>query len=187
MPVVSGWESARLIRKQEDTHPLPSRAVQSYGRTPIFAVSGNLRRTDIERSAEAGFDGFIPKPIDMKRLATCIAGALDQNSRALEIYNPAHFELGGWFLQQPTEQTPSEPSQEAVVNIQTDPATVLDSPAVKTLTVELIPEAHPESSAQSTTSTVEEPAVEMNGEEVVDEMASQMIGQLKEPAPEEEL
>jgi len=187
MPVVSGWESARLIREQEETHPLPTRAVQSCGRTPIFAVSGNLRRTDIEHSAEAGFDGFIPKPIDMKRLANCIAGALDETSRALEVYNTAHFELGGWFLQRPTEQAPPVSSQEPVVEIQADPAAVLDSPSAKTPTAEFVSEAGRESSAQSTTTSevVEGPVVDMNGE--VDELAGLVNGQLEDPVPEEEL
>ena len=187
MPVVSGWESARLIREQEETHPLPTRAVQSCGRTPIFAVSGNLRRTDIEHSAEAGFDGFIPKPIDMKRLANCIAGALDETSRALEVYNTAHFELGGWFLQRPTEQAPPVSSQEPVVEIQADPAAVLDSPSAKTPTAEFVSEAGRESSAQSTTTSevVEGPVVDMNGE--VDELAGLVNGQPEDPVPEEEL
>ncbi|KAM7223035.1 hypothetical protein V8F06_001591 [Rhypophila decipiens] len=106
MPVVDGWESARMIREQEQTLPLPSRAVQQCGRTPIFAVSGMLRRDDDELCVTAGFDGLMPKPIDMKRLAVCIGGALDENSRFLGAYNRKNFELGGWFPNQQPQPKP---------------------------------------------------------------------------------
>lgn len=52
-----------------------------------------------------GFDGMMPKPIDMKRLAVCLGGALDEGSRALGVYDRNYFELGGWFpRQQPHQQ-----------------------------------------------------------------------------------
>ncbi|KAK3316987.1 phytochrome-like protein [Apodospora peruviana] len=98
MPVVDGWESARMIREQEHKTPIPSRAVQICGRTPIFAVSGMLRRSDEELYVKAGFDGLMPKPIDMKRLAVCLAGALDGHTcTTAGLYDDARFELGGWF------------------------------------------------------------------------------------------
>ncbi|KAK0708630.1 GAF domain-like protein [Lasiosphaeris hirsuta] len=97
MPIVDGWASARMIRQQEHNNPTPSRAVQSCGRTPIFAVSGMLRRGDEQRCIDAGFDGWMPKPVDMKRVATCLAGALDAGTRHMCVYDDAHFELGGWF------------------------------------------------------------------------------------------
>ncbi|KAK3682924.1 phytochrome-like protein [Podospora appendiculata] len=99
MPVVDGWTSTRMIREHENKYPTPSRAVQSCGRTPIFAVSGMLRRSDEQRCMSTGFDGWMPKPIDMKRLAACLAGALDPGTRNLGVYDDAHFELGGWFPQ----------------------------------------------------------------------------------------
>ncbi|KAK0615220.1 hypothetical protein B0T17DRAFT_511006 [Bombardia bombarda] len=98
MPVVDGWASARMIRAHEQRHPIPSRAVQSCGRTPIFAVSGMLRRSDEQACLDAGFDGWMPKPINVGRLVICLAGALDPIARRHEgIYDEDHFELGGWF------------------------------------------------------------------------------------------
>ncbi|KAK3332734.1 phytochrome-like protein [Cercophora scortea] len=99
MPVVDGWLSTRMIREHENKYPTPSRAIQSCGRTPIFAVSGMLRRNDEQRCMSTGFDGWMPKPVDMKRLAACLAGALDPGTRNLGVYDDAHFELGGWFPQ----------------------------------------------------------------------------------------
>jgi len=104
MPIVDGWASTALIREKEKARPVPSRAVQSCGRTPIFAVSGMLRRGDEKRYIDAGFDGWMPKPIDMKHLAVCLGGAWDGSMRFLAGYDESHFELGGWFPTQ--EATP---------------------------------------------------------------------------------
>ena len=70
MPVVDGWVSTRMIREYEEANPLPSRAAQASGRTPIFAVSGIVRRSDETRCRETGFDGWLPKPVNMSRLAS---------------------------------------------------------------------------------------------------------------------
>jgi len=105
MPVVDGWASTRMIREQEHKNPTPSHAVLSCGRTPIFAVSGMLRRGDEQQYAEAGFDGWMPKPIDMKRLVTYLAGAWDAVTRRRGTYDEKYFELGGWFITQ--EITPT--------------------------------------------------------------------------------
>lgn len=97
MPVVDGFASIRMIRDHEYNHPTPSRVVQTCGRTPIFAVSGMLRRGQEQRCKEAGFDGWMPKPVDMKRLVRCLAGALDPDVRRMCVYDENKFELGGWF------------------------------------------------------------------------------------------
>ncbi|KAK3375611.1 phytochrome-2 [Lasiosphaeria ovina] len=108
MPVVDGWASTCLIREHEQNFPLPSRAVQSCGRTPIFAVSGMLKRGEEPRFLDAGFDGWMPKPINMQMLGTYLAGALDCNTRNQGEYSEARFELGGWFPQYPQSQAHSE-------------------------------------------------------------------------------
>ncbi|KAK1750934.1 hypothetical protein QBC47DRAFT_352484 [Echria macrotheca] len=97
MPVVDGWASAMMIRAQERMRPTPSRAVQSCGHTPIFAVSGMLRRGDERRYVDAGFDGWMPKPINMRQLAMCLVGAWDRCAQGCAAYNETYFELGGWF------------------------------------------------------------------------------------------
>ncbi|KAK5659098.1 hypothetical protein OQA88_1188 [Cercophora sp. LCS_1] len=113
MPVVDGWVSARLIREQEDQQPTPSHALQSCGHTPIFAVSGMLRRGEESKFIEAGFDGWIPKPIDMKRLGTCLAGAWDASTRKIGAYDEKQFELGGWFpIKEPTPTPAPTPAPE---------------------------------------------------------------------------
>ncbi|KAA8624047.1 hypothetical protein SMACR_07655 [Sordaria macrospora] len=97
MPIVDGFASIRMIRDHEYNHPTPSRVVQTCGRTPIFAVSGMLRRGQEQRCKEAGFDGWMPKPVDMKRLVRCLVGALDPDARRTCVYDEKRFELGGWF------------------------------------------------------------------------------------------
>ncbi|KAK0644269.1 phytochrome-2 [Cercophora newfieldiana] len=112
MPVVDGWASTRMIREQEHKNPTPSHSVLSCGRTPIFAVSGMLRRGDESRYIEAGFDGWMPKPIDMKRLGTYLAGAWDSIARSRGIYDDKHFEFGGWFAtQEPTPIIAPNPTE----------------------------------------------------------------------------
>jgi CheY-like chemotaxis protein len=105
MPVVDGWASTRMIREHEHKNPMPSHAVLSCGRTPIFAISGMLRRGDQKRYADSGFDGWMPKPIDLRRLATYLAGAWDPVARSRGTYDDGQFELGGWFPAQ--ELTPT--------------------------------------------------------------------------------
>lgn len=109
MPVVDGWDSTRLIREQEDLKPMPSHAVQSFGRTPIFAVSGMLRRGDEQLYIDAGFNGWMPKPINMKWLGKCLGGAWDARARSLGAYDEDRFELGGWFPEPPMPPAKEEP------------------------------------------------------------------------------
>ncbi|KAK3395205.1 phytochrome-like protein [Podospora didyma] len=99
MPIVDGWASTRMIREYEKQYPMPSRAVQSCGRMPIFAISGMLKRGDEQKFIDGGFDGWMPKPVDMRRLATYLAGALDVNARNQGDYDGDKFEQGGWFRQ----------------------------------------------------------------------------------------
>ena len=60
MPVMDGVEATRAIREQE----------RSSGRAPvpIIAMTANAFTEDRERALEAGMDGFMTKPIDMKKL-----------------------------------------------------------------------------------------------------------------------
>ncbi|KAK4168293.1 putative signal transduction histidine-protein kinase [Cladorrhinum sp. PSN259] len=107
MPVVDGWASIKMIRELENTNPTPSRVVQSCGRTPVFAISGMLRRGDEQQYKDVGFDGWMPKPIDMKRLGTYLAGALDFVIRKHGLYNGNDFAMGGWFsADEPPKETP---------------------------------------------------------------------------------
>ncbi|KAK4452554.1 hypothetical protein QBC34DRAFT_377046 [Podospora aff. communis PSN243] len=117
MPVVDGWASTRMIREQERKNPMPSHAVLSCGRTPIFAISGMLRRGDEKRYAESGFDGWMPKPIDLRRLATYLAGAWDPIARHRGMYYDDQFELGGWFPVEESTPTPAPVPTEVALEV----------------------------------------------------------------------
>lgn len=99
MPIMDGFQSTSLIRSFEKENPSTefSRVLQSYGRTPIFAISGHLRRADAQKHVDAGFDGWMPKPVDMSRIGLYLAGALDQGMREKGMYDEKQFELDGWF------------------------------------------------------------------------------------------
>jgi len=69
MPGVDGFAALRRIRA------LPS------GRTmPVLAMSAHVFQSEIDSYLEAGFDGFVPKPIDIDRLSQAIATALGRGA-----------------------------------------------------------------------------------------------------------
>lgn len=45
----------------------------------------------------AGFDGWILKPIDFKRLEALLFGIIDDESRNGAVYVAGQWERGGWF------------------------------------------------------------------------------------------
>ncbi|RDW85769.1 hypothetical protein BP5796_04094 [Coleophoma crateriformis] len=99
MPIVDGLTSTKMIRSFEKSHPqrvLSSRAAVN-GRVPIFAVSASLLERNLHTYVQAGFDGWILKPIDFKRLNTLLEGIVDERVRSSCIYQPGHWEIGGWF------------------------------------------------------------------------------------------
>ncbi|TQN69266.1 Cyanobacterial phytochrome B [Colletotrichum shisoi] len=67
------------------------------GRTPIFAVSASLIERERDKYMDAGFDGWILKPIDFKRLNTLLLGIVEDDVRATCLYAPGKWEYGGWF------------------------------------------------------------------------------------------
>jgi len=64
---------------------------------PIFAVSASLVERERQTYINAGFDGWILKPIDFKRLNTLLKGIVDDNTRNSCLYKPGEWERGGWF------------------------------------------------------------------------------------------
>lgn len=66
-------------------------------RIPIFAVSASLVEKEKATYVESGFDGWILKPIDFKRLNTLLAGISDEQVRASCLYEAGEWERGGWF------------------------------------------------------------------------------------------
>lgn len=99
MPIVDGLASAKMIRAYEKFHPqlaLSPRTV-CHGRVPIFAVSASLVERERQTYSNAGFDGWILKPIDFKRLSILLAGIVEDETRNSCLYKPGEWERGGWF------------------------------------------------------------------------------------------
>ena len=91
--------STKMIRSFEKTNPeqVLSRRARRNGRMPIIAVSASLVESNVEVYKEAGFDGWILKPISFVRLAELMKGIVDDKSRAHNVYQPGKWEQGGWF------------------------------------------------------------------------------------------
>ncbi|TVY35366.1 Cyanobacterial phytochrome B [Lachnellula subtilissima] len=101
MPIVDGLSSTRMIRlfeKQYSQSILSPRAA-SNGRVPIFAVSASLMERERQHYIDAGFDGWILKPVDFKRLNIILRGIVDVEIRNSCLYQPGAWEIGGWFQQ----------------------------------------------------------------------------------------
>ncbi len=59
MPEMDGDQALRLIRQEEQQHG---------GHTPVIALTAYALRGDRERLLQAGFDGYLPKPLNMTAL-----------------------------------------------------------------------------------------------------------------------
>lgn len=117
MPIVDGLTSTKMIRSFEKIHPgsgLSDRAAFN-GRVPIFAVSASLIEKDRQLYIDAGFDGWILKPIDFKRLSTLLCGIVEEHTRKICLYKPGEWERGGWFAQEQPDvfQASTAPSGKA--------------------------------------------------------------------------
>ncbi|HEU4521812.1 MAG TPA: CHASE domain-containing protein, partial [Thermoanaerobaculia bacterium] len=62
MPERDGYELLRMIRKKRDV--------------PVVALTAYAREEDREKAAQAGFDAFVPKPVDPAALRSTVAGVL---------------------------------------------------------------------------------------------------------------
>jgi CheY-like chemotaxis protein len=102
MPIVDGLTATKMIRSFEKTHPinhLSDRATLN-GRVPVFAVSASLVEKERQAYIDGGFDGWVLKPIDFKRLSILLCGIVEENTRKDCLYQPGNWERGGWFAQQ---------------------------------------------------------------------------------------
>ncbi|PYH97174.1 sensor histidine kinase/response regulator [Aspergillus ellipticus CBS 707.79] len=110
MPIVDGINSTKMIRQFEEK--LPEDAARSpvttrNRRVPIFAVSASLLEKDLPLYIGVGFDGWIMKPINFKRLGVLFDGLQQDESRDQTLYYPGcDWEQGGWFTPTP-EQEPA--------------------------------------------------------------------------------
>lgn len=120
MPIVDGLTSTKMIRSFEKSFPdefLSTRAALN-GRVPIFAVSASLVEKNRQVYIDAGFDGWILKPIDFKRLTVIMLGIVEEETRESCLYEPGQWERGGWFAKrQPDVFTSStRPSSKAPIS-----------------------------------------------------------------------
>ena len=107
MPIVDGLTSTKMIRSFEETHPehlLSSRA-QLNGRIPIIAVSASLVEKERQTYIDAGFDGWILKPIPFPRLNELLTGIVEPKVRWEALYKPGEWEKGGWFKMAQPDRT----------------------------------------------------------------------------------
>jgi CheY-like chemotaxis protein len=99
MPIVDGLSSTKMIRSYEKTHAanILSPRAATNGRVPLFAVSASLVERECQTYIDAGFDGWILKPIDFNRLNTLLTGIVDEETRKSCLYQPGQWERGGFF------------------------------------------------------------------------------------------
>ncbi|KZT12155.1 uncharacterized protein LAESUDRAFT_720129 [Laetiporus sulphureus 93-53] len=100
MPLLNGFEATERIRSMERTreHILSRTSHKLNGRIPIFAVSASLFEDQREELFKLGFDGWILKPIDFKRLKIILRGVVDTVQRGKDVYHPScNWEVGGWL------------------------------------------------------------------------------------------
>jgi two-component system, cell cycle response regulator DivK len=76
MPKMSGWDVLREIRADESLKALP-----------VIAVTAHVMPGDRERILEAGFDGYIPKPITPMELVGNIESILAERERSAKSPN----------------------------------------------------------------------------------------------------
>lgn len=99
MPIVDGMSSAKMIRSYEKCNTVKSLSERASlnGRVPIFAVSASLMEKDRQKYIDAGFDGWILKPISFIRLNELLKGIVDSKAREDNQYRKGGWEQGGWF------------------------------------------------------------------------------------------
>ena len=88
-----------MIRSYERSHPsdIFSARPSPNGRVPIVAVSATLVEKDKQVYIDAGFDGWILKPINFGRLGELMRGIVDRKVRSGTLYEEGQWEQGGWF------------------------------------------------------------------------------------------
>ncbi|PWY93972.1 hypothetical protein BO94DRAFT_458125 [Aspergillus sclerotioniger CBS 115572] len=108
MPIVDGINSTKMIRQFEATLPdntALSPVAKLNNRIPIFAVSASLLEKDMSLYVDAGFDGWIMKPINFNRLNVLFDGLQHEGTRNNATYHPGYdWEQGGWFMPTPGDE-----------------------------------------------------------------------------------
>jgi hypothetical protein len=82
---------------QSELHLIKMSQLQVRDRIPIFAVSAGLDQHSQESLENAGFDGWLSKPIDFKKLGLIMEGVMSRDARALAKSIAGDYVGGGWF------------------------------------------------------------------------------------------
>ncbi|MBL8333912.1 MAG: PAS domain S-box protein [Rubrivivax sp.] len=69
LPGMTGFEVLRALRAHGTTQAVP-----------VLAVSANAMPQDVQRALDAGFDGYLTKPLDLQRLLATVADAINRSS-----------------------------------------------------------------------------------------------------------
>ncbi|KAH6681219.1 phytochrome B [Plectosphaerella plurivora] len=144
MPIMDGLTSTKTIRSVEQSaeHGGHSALAAHNGRIPIFAVSASLIEREKNTYVGAGFDGWILKPVDFKRLNTLLLGIVDDEVRDSCLYQAGEWERGGWFHS--NEKAPPSPIETGDSGEETPNANPQSEP-VGGLTEQPKPDAEPSS------------------------------------------
>lgn len=102
MPIADGIAATSMIREFEAnvTPEVLSDKAKHNTRVPIFAVSASLLESEKGKYIDAGFDGWVMKPINFARLNVLLSGLVDFEARKGATYQPGQWENGGWFSHQ---------------------------------------------------------------------------------------
>lgn len=88
--ILNGFEAATGIRSLEAASCVPlcdqRPSTILNGRLPILAVSASLHERAKHTIEEVGIDGWILKPVDFRRLASLMRGAIDREKRRDDVY-----------------------------------------------------------------------------------------------------
>ncbi|OAA70549.1 ATPase-like, ATP-binding domain protein [Cordyceps fumosorosea ARSEF 2679] len=109
MPIVDGLASTKMIRSMEKESEQEGHSDMATlnGRVPIIAVSASLVEKELQTYIDAGFDAWILKPIDFKRLSVLMGGIHDDEARNSSVYVPGQWESGGWFCSRSSAEAQS--------------------------------------------------------------------------------
>jgi PAS domain S-box-containing protein len=83
MPILDGFDAARIIRRQEAEQRTPARK-----RVRIVAVTANALKGVGERCIEAGMDAYLTKPFTVQQLSAVLVPTSESNITPVEASNP---------------------------------------------------------------------------------------------------
>jgi CheY-like chemotaxis protein len=80
-------------------------------RIPIFVVSASPAERERDKYIDTGFDGWILKPVDFKRVGLLLKGIIDDEACKTCLFQPAKWEQGSWFEDRPSRRSPQRQYQ----------------------------------------------------------------------------